>query len=272
MQIPVAGSVYDLVKNMKLEMKWQERKNNLFKLKKIEEDPRITQLKEQAENLRKSNLKSSIDGKLKAGLSLTTGELDYIRSNEPDLYQKALEIERERKQYRKELESCKTKEDVERLKSRKMQGFITEANSIKSNPNIPIEKKIERLEQISRRMMAINNEHGSFIKTTKYAKLPTEKDKQKDKKKDSILWVDENSIDYLKEMKGIIDKVSSDFKTEKQYVESRVTEKAADNVNEAKNSNTRNTGYTYNSKGSRNTSYDNMGNADNKMPKIFIKV
>ena len=177
MNFQFAGSVSNSVKTKALEMKWQERKQNLQAPK---EDPMIANIKRQAEDIQKSNKISSIDTKLKTGQRLSSSEMSYLREHAPDLYEKAVKIEQEREQYKRELANCKTKEDVARLNANKMQQFLSEAKAIDSNPNIPKEKKLELLDFIAMRMMMTMHEYTEFIKSPEYQRLPSELDEEDD--------------------------------------------------------------------------------------------
>ena len=56
----------------------------------------------------------------------------------------------------------------------KLSSSMAAVSAIANNPNIPEEKKLEMLEQERMRVNAINNETNEFVKSTEYAKLPTD--------------------------------------------------------------------------------------------------
>lgn len=191
MLLPFTGTIYNSMKIAQLNMKWQQRKDNPNLMQKQDEDPQIRMLKKSAENVRKSNIISAIDGKLKAGGELSDDELAYLKAHNPQLYQEAMEIRQERAAYKKALENCETKEDVERLNSNRIQSALSQVNSIRGNPNIPQGAKVGLMEKIMRRMMGIQSEHQKFIRTKEYADLPREEDlkeeEAKRKNKDSAV-------------------------------------------------------------------------------------
>lgn len=174
MNILSMGTATSYIKNLELNLKWQERKQNPLKAK--EEDPQIASFKKQAAEQRRSQSIANIQGKMLSGLHLTQQELQYLRENSPADYQKAVQIEKERQEYKRELEQCQSKEDVEKLNQQKLQQFCTEAKTVAGNPNIPAAKKKELLEFIRMRMSAFMDEHASFIKTPEYQQLPEKKD------------------------------------------------------------------------------------------------
>ncbi|NLC78634.1 MAG: hypothetical protein GX683_02760, partial [Ruminococcaceae bacterium] len=90
---------------------------------KTERQRLIDSLQKQIEDQKKNNSLSAIDTKLRSGKVLTADELSYLKKNNPELYQKAVEAKREREQYKNELKSCKTKDDVQRLRAAKLLNF-----------------------------------------------------------------------------------------------------------------------------------------------------
>lgn len=177
-----SGTLQNNVKNTELKMKFEQRKQNTMENNsKSEHQIKVDQFESELEKFQDDNKISGIDSKLKLGGELTDKELEYLREKNPELYKKALAIKEERKQYKKSLESARTKEEVERIKSNKMQTFLSEASSVKNNPNISSEKKEEFLEQLNRRMAGISKEHAKFKASMEYQKLP-EEEKTKSKK------------------------------------------------------------------------------------------
>lgn len=177
-----SGTLQNNVKNTELKMKFEQRKqNSLENSSKSEHQMKVDQFESELEKFQDDNKLSGIDSKLKLGGELTDKELEYLREKNPELYKKALAIKEERKQYKKSLQNARTKEEVERIKSNKMQTFLSEASYVKNNPNISSEKKEEVLEQLNRRMAGISKEHAKFKASMEYQKLP-EEEKTKSKK------------------------------------------------------------------------------------------
>lgn len=183
----ISGSIYNSLKLMNLGIKWQQRKADPTKPKEDEEDPQRAQLErrlqEQLESTNKSNILAAIDGKLKAGGELTKEELEYLKANNPQLYEEAMEIKREREAYKHALKNCKTKDEVERLNTNKMNQFLSQAKTISSNPNLSKGEKKAQLEKILRRVMGIRVEHNRFIQTKEFQDLPREEELREEKEK-----------------------------------------------------------------------------------------
>lgn len=171
MNIPTIGTASAYAKNVALRMKWNERKENPLK-SKGDEDPMVKQLRDQAEQQRKTNRLANLHGKLQSGMKLTKDEMEYLKTHSPEEYERAVKALKEREQYKKELANCRSKEDVERLRQQRLQQFCTEAKAIANNPNIPADKKKEKLEELGMRAAAVANEHIEYTKKAEYQNLP----------------------------------------------------------------------------------------------------
>lgn len=180
--MPIGGSLQNYLKTTKLNMKWEQRQNEMIE-KMRKQDPMIADLLKDMQNMQKGNAIGSIDAKLKSGKKLSPEELDYLREHSPELYKQAIEIQREREAYERDLKKCKTKEDVDRLHLQKTQSFMQEIKAIKGNPNIPQGQKVGLMEKVMRRAMAISDSHATFINSQEYQSLPSELEEDAEKKK-----------------------------------------------------------------------------------------
>lgn len=175
MALPVIGSVFQSIRMMGLSMKWQQRKADPT-MPREGEDPQAAMLRKQASDTRKSNAIASIQTKLDSGGELTPEELEYLRINAPTLYEEAMQIKRERAQYKQQLANCKTREEADQLYINKMQGYLSAARTISSNPNLSAAEKKGQLERIARRMIGIQTEQKIFVKNGDYERLPSEQE------------------------------------------------------------------------------------------------
>lgn len=87
-----------------------------------------------------------------------------------------MEIQSEKEAYERELRNCKTKEDVDRLKVSKINGYLTEVKSVSNNPNIPDGAKLGLIEKILKKVMGIQKVHMEFVESGRYKNLPTEEE------------------------------------------------------------------------------------------------
>ncbi len=182
MDFSVMQSIGKYTKNMEMQMKWKQRKaNNDFTA-----DGSTTlrdSIARQAEEIRKSQadgsskLSAQIRTKLAAGKKLTQEEMDYLQKNDPQTYQKAKAIEEEQKCYEEELKRCRTKEDVQRVKMNHTAASLSTVNNVKNNPAIPEGAKLGIMWQELMKTRALEETMGEFVKSGRYAQLPTEAEK-----------------------------------------------------------------------------------------------
>jgi len=186
MMLPIVGSIRNTVKLAEMDSKWQQKKKNGGKALKAEMSPQerqIQQYKEDLEKMREGRQMSDIDAKLKSGGTLTPEEITYLQRNCPEKYKEYVEIKNEREAYKRQMESCKTKEDVEKLKMNKMSSFLAEAKSVMNNPNIPKGKKLGLMEKILRRVMGMEKEYVKFVNSGRYQSLPTQEELAEEEKR-----------------------------------------------------------------------------------------
>ncbi len=177
----MAGTIKRSVRMAALDQKWQQKKNSFGQDKKklaemTAEERQLQDFREQAEQMRKSRKHANIDAKLAAGEELTPEEIEYLRQNNPQALKDYEDTQRERESYKRALRNCRTKEEVERLKYTKMGQFMAEAKKISSNACIPKGKKVALLKRILQQATAVEDEHKEFLKTSRYASLPTEEE------------------------------------------------------------------------------------------------
>lgn len=180
-------SLNNYTKNMEMQMKWQKKKAT----GDFTADGAMTvadSVKQQAEEIRKANqdgttkMTAQIELKLNSGQKLTAEEMAYLRDHDPQTYQRVKSTEMEQKNYEQELKRCKTKEEVQRVRMAHAATSLNTVNEIKNNPNIPENKKLELVWNEHRKNMALQQSTQEFIESGKYAKLPTEAEKQKAEK------------------------------------------------------------------------------------------
>lgn len=177
----MAGTIKNSVRMAALDQKWQQKKNSFGQDKKklaemTAEERQLQDFREQAEQMRKSQKHANIDAKLAAGEELTPEEIEYLRQNNPQALKDYEDTQKERESYKRALRNCRTKEEVERLKYTKMGQYMAEAKKISSNACIPKGKKVALLKRILQQATAVEDEHKEFLKTSRYASLPTEEE------------------------------------------------------------------------------------------------
>lgn len=176
---PIVGTIRNAVKLAELDNKWQQKKQKGGKAFSKEPDPmtrQIMQYKEDLEKMRESRAMADIGAKIKSGGDLTPDELEYLQKNNPQMYREYMEIKSEKEAYKRELKSCKTKEDVEKLKMNKMNGYLAEAKSVMNNPNIPKGQKLAIMEKILMKTAGVQKVHMEFVNSAYYKSLPTDEE------------------------------------------------------------------------------------------------
>ena len=105
---------------------------------------------------------SAIMTKAEAGRKLSHDEWEYLRAKNPVMYEKLKAIEREQKEYEKELKHCKTRDEARRLHLSKLGEVLSAAKK-------GDESALMRLNRLTRTMT-------DFTKSEAYHRMPTEAD------------------------------------------------------------------------------------------------
>ena len=226
-------SIGTYTKNMEMQMKWQKKKeDNDFTADGSTKwsDPTARQ----AEEIRRSQadgsakLLSQIRTKLATGKKLTQEEMDYLQKNDLPTYQKVKAIEAEQKSYEKELKNCKTKEDVQRVRTNRVAASLSVVNNVKNNPAIPEGAKIGLIWQELQKNMVMEETIKKFVESGEYAQLPTEAEKL-EAEKELKEWK-EAELGIKDTEENAKEKEPAENVTE---AESTVEEASAENVTEA---------------------------------------
>ena len=135
---------------MKMQTIWDIAKQN----------PEKAKIEKQQKQKEISKRISDIRTKLKSGKKLSEKEMRLLKEHAPDLYKKAEAVQQERKNFKEALKNCKTKDDVQRLLSQKMQFCSTVA-----------EHDQEMAEFLT---FAFNDEHTSFMASDDYKDMKWE--------------------------------------------------------------------------------------------------
>ena len=181
MNFNMIQSLNSYTRNMEMQMKWQKRKDSSDFT--ADGKMKLDLISRQAEEIRQAQadgsakLSSQIRSKLANGKKLTIEEMEYLQKNDPQLYQKVQSIEAEQKNYENELKRCKTKAEVQRVRTNHAAASLSTVNNIKNNPNIPEGKKLELIWQEHMKNQALEEVTKEFVESGKYAKLPTEAEK-----------------------------------------------------------------------------------------------
>ena len=174
----ITGTIKNAVKLQFLENKWQQKKNDINAKKPIkemtQEERMLADFQKQVEKERESNLHADLYNKLKSGGKLTSEEISYLEQNDPEALRKYREDQAEKEAYERELKNCKTKDEVDRVKMNKLGNFAAQAKKITTDPYIPLDKKVELMNQLNDKLCRVNQAHMEFLDSQQYRDMPTE--------------------------------------------------------------------------------------------------
>ena len=188
MDYTTMGRMGDYVKNMRMESRWMEKQKTKdytaketlaeIHLSEYEKNRRaeIKAVQEQADemNKNKDNDLDRIMMKVYNGKELTQSEKEYLRKKSPEVYQEVVETEQAQKSYEDALKRCRTKEDVQRLKTMEMGQRLSAVKSVMNNPNIPEGEKLGLVLKEYKKMTAAIEVERKFVESGAYDELPTD--------------------------------------------------------------------------------------------------
>jgi hypothetical protein len=175
-------------KTMENNMKWRERRFNMIAESSNNRNVRVTgakaddapmtkhhqilaDLRRMSEEQQRASNIAAIEGRMMAGRRLSPSELAFLRDNAPEMYDKAIRIERERREYERELANARSKEDVDRIHQKYIKQFVMEAKSVKRS-DMPKSEKLAAMKTIQMRMSAVVSSRFEFMQSELYRNLP----------------------------------------------------------------------------------------------------
>ncbi len=180
----ISGSIHQSVKMATMNALIEEKKNKGFVEKQRQLSPEermLEQFKEQAAQEKEAEYTNGIANKVMSGKTLSSEEIEYLQQKNPELLKKYREMQEEKKSYERQLRRCKTKEEVERVRVNKINGYLAQAKSISHNAVIPKGEKKAMLEEIMARLTNIEKVHAKFVKSEQYRKMPREQEIAKER-------------------------------------------------------------------------------------------
>lgn len=118
----------------------------------------------------------SIQMKVYNGRALTLKEKAYLKEHDPETYEKARSLERQKRAYEEALKRCRTKEEVQRLKLAHLGASLSVVNAVKNDPHITKAKKLEILMLENGKMANLEKATQKFMESSAYKKLPGERE------------------------------------------------------------------------------------------------
>jgi hypothetical protein len=200
--ILISGTISNAVQLQALNNKWQQKKESGDVLSKEERNERANwtqeewlkhDLEEQAAQNRESNKKTELDNKILAGGSLTPEEEKYLEQNDPAKLQKYKEIQAEKKAYEEKLKRCKTKDEVQRLKTQTMGEYLASMKKTENDPYIPKSEKLAKAQELLAKTRNAQKVEMKFMQSPEYQKLPTEEEKAEERAEERELTEEKNA-------------------------------------------------------------------------------
>ena len=197
MSFTMVTSLNTYAKNMKMQMKWEQRRTNgdyshdntTSFARQLQQEAAgisgglgVNGIGEPTGGSSHQSIMSGIRAKLNAGKKLSSSELSYLKKNDPETYQHVKAMEAERKAYEQRLRRCKTKEEVQRLKASQMASSLDRVRAVNNNPNIPDGEKLKLTMQEHQKVSSVTDATIKFAESGEYRKLPTEAEKRKAEK------------------------------------------------------------------------------------------
>jgi hypothetical protein len=222
----IAGTVANTVKLLTLNSKWQTKKDSGEVLSKEERNERANwteddwlkhNFQEQIEQNREANQNSDIRNKIMYGETITPEEEKYLEQNDPSMLQKYKQIKAEKKAYEEKLKSCKTKDDVQKLKTLTLGEYAASLKKVENDPCIPLSEKLAKAQEALAKTRSLQKVELKFMKTAEYANLPTEAEEAEERSEERSLENERVIVkidDSIKENSETTDNESKDNETE----------------------------------------------------------
>lgn len=183
------GTIHNTVKLNMLTQEWNQKKDSGNVLSKRERNERanwsaeqrqLNDFKEQLEREKEGTKRNEIANKISSGQKLTPEEEQYLASYDPQGLADYKQTQNERKAYEEKLKNCKTKDDVQKLKTTTLGNHLTTLKKIINNPVIPLSEKLKKAQQILGKTKNIQAAEEAFIESGEYEELPTEMEQREE--------------------------------------------------------------------------------------------
>jgi hypothetical protein len=227
----IAGTVASTVKLLTLNSKWQAKKDSGEVLSKEERNERANwtendwlkhNFQEQIEQNREASKNSDIRNKIMYGGTITPEEEKYLEQNDPSMLQKYKQIKEEKKAYEEKLKNCKTKDDVQKLKTLTLGEYAASLKKVENDPCIPLSEKLAKAQETLAKTRSLQKVELKFMKTAEYANLPTEAEEAEERSEERSLENERVVVkidDSIKENTETADNESKDNETQGEETE-----------------------------------------------------
>ena len=189
----ITGTISNAVRQDFLSKKFEAKKKSGNILSKQEKNSNVNRTPEQSmierfsEEMKQNKENSKINGianKVTNGEDLTPEEEQYLAAKNPGLFNSYKQAKLEQKAYEEKLKNCKTKDEVQRLKTNTVNGYLAEMSAAKGTGSkgaivATAKKVLAKLKNIEKVEM-------EFIESGAYSSLPTEADEQIEETRENV--------------------------------------------------------------------------------------
>lgn len=189
----ITGTISNAVRQDFLSKKFEAKKKSGNILSKQEKNSNVNRTPEQSmierfrEEMKQNKENSKINGianKVTNGEDLTPEEEQYLAAKNPGLFNSYKQAKLEQKSYEEKLKNCKTKDEVQRLKTNTVNGYLAEMSAAKGTGSkgaivATAKKVLAKLKNIEKVEM-------EFIESGAYSSLPTEADEQIEETRETV--------------------------------------------------------------------------------------
>lgn len=206
----IAGTVANAVQLQMQGSKWQAKKDSGNVLSKEERNERANwtqedwlkhDFQEQLEQNREASKNTDIRNKIMYGGTLTPEEEKYLEQNDPTILQKYRQVKAEKKAYEEKLKKCKTKDEVQRLKTQTFGEYAASLKKVENDPCIPLSEKLAKAQETLAKTRNIQEVELKFMKTAEYANLPTEAEEAEERSEERDLENERAMLDIDESVK-----------------------------------------------------------------------
>ena len=214
----ITGTISNAVRQDFLSKKWDAKKKSGNVLSKQDKNSNVNRTPEQSmlerfrEEMKQNKENSKISGianKVTNGEDLTPEEEQYLAEKNPGLLNSYRQAKLEQKAYEEKLKNCETKDEVQRLKTNTVNGYLSEMSAAKGTGNKGA--IVATAKKVLAKLKNIEKAEIEFIKSGAYSNLPTEADEQIEETRETV----EENERLLEEIsEGIDDNKELDEETE----------------------------------------------------------
>ena len=189
----ITGTISNAVRQDFLSKKWDAKKKSGNILSKQDKNSNVSKTPEQSmlerfrEEMKQNKENSKINGianKVTNGEDLSPEEEQYLAEKNPGLLNSYRQAKLEQKAYEEKLKNCETKDEVQRLKTNTVNGYLSEMSAAKGTGNKGA--IVATAKKVLAKLKNIEKAEIEFIKSGAYSNLPTEADEQIEETRETV--------------------------------------------------------------------------------------